>query len=163
MAIAMSDRVFEPACTLRLHEKGNDRWVKKMQAALQFDYFKFNIRCLRFVCEFQAERDQNLLWRKMNRNNPICMSHAVHGVGNAHDGINYGLIRSFADQKAFGFPCKQERVAARTTAIIIDAMPSRIGRSNLTTRYVPANAMMRPIKAALSSNRTMKDGGSLRL
>jgi len=98
----------------------------------------------------------------MDRNDSICMSDALHGVGDAHDGINYVLIGSFADQKTFGFPCKNA-VAARITAIIIDAKPSRIGRSNLTTRYVPTNAMMRPIKAALSSNRTMKDGGSLLL
>ena len=67
-------------------------------AALQFGYFELNIGCLQFVCEFQAERDQDLRRRKMNRNDSICVSDALHGVGDAHDGINDRLIRSFAYQ-----------------------------------------------------------------
>ena len=48
-----------------------------MQAALQFGYFKFNIRCLQFVCKFQAERDQYFLRRQMHCQNAVRVGDTV--------------------------------------------------------------------------------------
>jgi hypothetical protein len=65
-------------------------------------------------CSFfasKAERDQNLLRRKMNRNDPVRMSDPLHTIGNTHDGINDGLMRSFADQKAFWVAAFAQRLS----------------------------------------------------
>jgi hypothetical protein len=78
--------------------------MQMTHAAIQFGYFELNIGCLQFECEFQAERDQNLRRRKMNRNNSFAWRPPSMALATAHDGINYGLIPIFADQKTFGLP-----------------------------------------------------------
>jgi hypothetical protein len=52
-------------------------------------------------------------------------------------------------------------VAASSTPMAIDAKPSSTGACHCTAANVPASAMAAPIRAALSSSRTMNRGGFL--
>ena len=74
-----------------------------------------------------------------------------------------GLSAGSPMRRPFVSRASNVAVAARTKPIRMDATPSRIGRSSWTDKKVPTNAMARPIREALSSKSTMKDGGSLLL
>ena len=81
--------------------------MHQAHAALQFDHLGFDLGCPQFIGEFQAERDHDLLWRQMDRDDPVCVRHALHPSCDPQDGIMYALIRALADEQALGFSCEQ--------------------------------------------------------
>src|SRR5262249_36448348 len=122
----------------------------------------FDVRREQFVGEFEAEGHNNVLGRKMCRNDAVRPFDAVLILG---QGDNRLRERSLWACSPMSNPLlsrtKPHPTIASTRPTSADAIPSATGKLKLVATYVPAIATAMPTSPAVSSARTMKLGGSL--
>ena len=55
----------------------------------------------------RAQRD--LVWREMDRDDPVCVIDTVHLLGDAHDRLDDQVIGGLANEQTLGLPRDQSR------------------------------------------------------